>query len=137
MKTLTKAGLIALLLGTSAFASNAADLAQKIAKKVQPGWIDRVTYIQNAKAQNNKVIATLIVNDVNNYLTYTFRHKEAVNALKQALQNRLVKQFCIDKHILKALKEGVEYEVDYVQKSNNKVFLKVDVNKNTCKGGAL
>ena len=137
MKTLLKAGLVALLLGTSAFASNAADLAQKIAKKVQTRWIDSVTYLAGAKAKNNKVIATLIVNDSNNYLTYTFKHKDALNMLKQELKNRLITQSCRDKHLLKALNQGVKYEVDYVKATDNKVFLTIDINKNTCKGGKI
>jgi len=127
-----KIGLLAALIGSLAFA-NADSLAQKIAVKVKPVKIDNVTFVVGAKAVNNKVVTKVLVNDVNNYLTYTFKHPEAVNAVKKVLRNRLIKQFCSDKHILKVLSEGVEYEVDYTRKSNNKVFLKVNVTEDTCK----
>ena len=137
MKKIIKAGLLTALLTTLAFASSATDLAQKIAKKVQPRQIDSVTYLAGAKAENNKVIATLIVNNSNNYLTYTFKHKDALNMLKQELKNRLITQSCRDKHLLKALNQGVKYEIDYVKATDNKVFLTIDINKNTCKGGKI
>jgi len=127
-----KIGLLAALIGSFAFA-NADSLAQKIAVKVKPVKIDNVTFVVGAKAVNNKVVTKVLVNDVNNYLTYTFKYPEAVNSVKKVLRNRLIKQFCSDKHILKALEEGVEYEVDYTKKSDGRIFLKVNVTENTCK----